>query len=248
VRYAQEPPDTDGVDLHSESAFASAEAHEAALSPGRRRYSSLAPSAESPFEVPLGLRVVMGALRVLMLPVMALGALFRAFWALRRWLGWAPVAAPVHVRRGPGHPPPCRREADWLVNDVHGCRVRVPPGVDEIDATKAWVKGGLWSVFALRLDDETVVTCDAHSLDDMRAISPHGRLVEDERYHVGGLKARRRVLEIRSPQVLMQREVHVIQMPRALYVWELPDIRDAARRARFRALVESFEPIVPGGA
>lgn len=243
VRYEKEPADTEGVDVHSASAFA---APEAAPSPHRPRWGNpLAP--EVPAGLPASLRVMAAGARVVMFPLYLLGLLFSAVWTVRGWVGMRPAIARRRPARLPGHPPPPRRDGEWLVNDVHRCRVKLPAGVEAIDPGTAPSRGGIWSVFAVQLDAETTLTCDAQPLGDMRQISPYGTAIEDESLLLGGFKARRRVLETRSDQQLLRRELYVIQMPRAFYVWELRDLHDASRRARFESLVESFAPAEANG-
>jgi hypothetical protein len=97
-------------------------------------------------------------------------------------------------------------------------------------------------VFALDLGGGSIVTCEAHRLGELRSVVPDGRAVDDERYWVGPLKARRRVLELeyRGGSELRREEIHIVQGPRAFYVWRLPEGCGIDARSRLRRTIESF--------
>jgi hypothetical protein len=234
-RYTKEDlPDGPPPDLHSEAAFVSAEAEDATRArPDRQRTG---------FEVPFQLRLLMALMRGLSLPLRLIAGVMRLLWRARTLLG---VARRIPVRaldRLPGHPPAPRLQGEYVVNERHGCRLRLPPGVGLVDPAATLSPEGLWSVFGLDLGDSLVVTCEAYRLGELRSLAPYGRAVEDERYWVGPLKARRRVLEFgyRGANELRRQEIHIVQGPRAFYVWRLPERCGDNARTWLRRTIESF--------
>ena len=220
LRYASGDDEPYGsVDVHSDSAFVSPDAHAARMS-----------SNEAvPFEIPFRMRAMLAFVKVVFVP---LGFLFRAVmwvWLLRQRLGGKPPLPTHPLVRLPGHPPAPRIDGEYLVNDLHRCRVRLPPGAEAGDRPGLWSPAGVWGVFTAGLGPGFVVCCEARPLDALRQIDGHGTLLEDECYAVGELKVRRRLFEApaHGTAAAVRSEVYVLQGPRALYVWRLMDAADA---------------------
>ena len=236
LRYSKEDPHAgDGIDLHAESAFAAPELRDEP--PAEHAAPGL------PLEIPLQIRATFAMVKTLMLPFLLIVRPLAWLFRMRARLGLARLPIPVGpLVRLPGHPPLARAEDGFAMNDRHRCRVRLPEGAEIVEPTGLASRAGVWTVFALKLADDSYSSCDAHRLTELRDITRHGTAVEDERYHVGPLKARRRLIEFpaRGGQEPAREEVHIVQAPRAFYVWRVAG-RDAKQRAAVRRIVESFE-------
>lgn len=139
-----------------------------------------------------------------------------------------------------------RQEGERLINDRHGCSIQLPAGAVPSGGSRKPA-----SVFAFRIEG-THVTCTGRRLSKIGEVlrqPSRSNKVRDERYEVGGLRARHLLFEMphrfspQAPSGPTYLGLHVIQTSNAaLYVFlyrlsSLP--QDAVERA-IREAVESF--------
>ncbi len=153
-------------------------------------------------------------------------------WLVRSWrtvvVGFNSLGRDYRARRqlaalraSIDRPPTYQVSGDDLLNERHGCRIRLPPGVLPAAASSKPA-----SVFAF-LAGGVHVTCTARPRSTLREIlrRPDGSdVAEDGKYHVGSLQARHLLFRLPAGFRADTRGrsflgLHVVQAPQAFYVF-----------------------------
>lgn len=179
-------------------------------------------------------------------------------WLARTWRRLTEAAARLRwsLRAGAAHRTTeapslasYRRLGRRLINDRHRCSIELPEGVEP---TPAPSRPPLVFAFTVR---RVGVTCTArrpHHLDEVLRRPSRSQVIRDEKYEVGGLRARHVLFELPPEFIAGGKEastlgMHVIQTEAALYVflYRHPGKPAPAVELAIRTVVESFR-LAPG--
>lgn len=171
-------------------------------------------------------------------------------WLARTWRGLREAASRRRPAASLPEPPPLEAPANFrvesavLINDRHRCRITLAEGVRPTVVSKKPA-----SVFAFAVGASTV-TCTARRpamIDEVLRKPSRAKVLHDEAYLVGALKARHLLFELPPSFVAGSQEpsylaIYVVQTALALYVFLHRSRRPLAERERaaVRATVDSF--------